>query len=100
MPNIDLQQFRTIDDLKQLMKTIETEIAQRRAEAREKFYEQAKQVAAELDMKVSELFGKPRKSKGRDKSRGKKAAQASEARQQPNKTRPEQAHEQERRTVS
>ena len=69
MPNVDLSEFATIDELKQLVKTIEEEIARRRDKAREEFYEQAKQVAAELEISVKELFGKPRKNNGRSKSR-------------------------------
>jgi hypothetical protein len=82
MPNVDLSEFATLDDLKQLAKDIEAEIARRRTKARDEFYEHAKQVAAELDMPVSALFGKPRKNKGRDKARREKTAHASDAQQQ------------------
>lgn len=56
MPNIDLSQFATIDDLKQLAKAIEDEITRRRDTVREEFFERAKQVAAELEIPIQELF--------------------------------------------
>ena len=82
MPKVDLSQFATIDELKQQAKAIEAEIARRRDKAREEFYEQAKQVAAELEISVKELFGKPRKNTGRSTSRRSvKAADTSDGQQ-------------------
>jgi hypothetical protein len=94
MPDVDFSKYKTINDLREQIKKIEAEIERRCEQKREEFYEQAKQVAAELGIPVKDLFGKPRKkTTNSKKSKRNKTPQTTEARVQPQGKRSPQSHE-------